>query len=225
LKAHPETVAACAKMVKIIDLNSGTLRLHNAKSKKNLTDCFASTFTLESYKAFAEEVQAIWIGKRYNETDGIVKTLDGKPRHIYVRWSVASGHEKTLSRVFVTLVDITEHKRMEEALHSEDILLGGVAVATNILLTDADLGSAINQTLELLGEAINLDWIHLFKYDDSSMKGDSRSWNFQWIRNEILSLKVNHELNRMQHYLAGEQLAKDAFFRPTYKKLNSRISF
>ena len=92
-----------------------------------------------------------------------------------------------------------------EALHSKDILLGGVAVPTNILLTDADLGSAINQTLELLGEAINVDRIHLFKYDDSGIRGDSRSWNFQWIRNEVLSLKVNHELNRKQHYLTGER--------------------
>jgi hypothetical protein len=87
-------------------------------------------------------------------------------------------------------------------------LLGGVAVATNILLTDTDLGSAINQTLELLGEAINVDRIHLFEYDNSSIKGDSKRWNFEWIRNEALSLKVNPELNRKQHYLAGERWQK-----------------
>jgi PAS domain S-box-containing protein len=107
LRAHPETVAACVKMVKIIDINSGTLRLHNAKSKKDLTDSLDSTFAPESYNAFAEELQTIWSGKRYNETDAIVKTLDGKPRHVHIRWSVASGHEKTLSRVFATLMDIT----------------------------------------------------------------------------------------------------------------------
>jgi PAS domain S-box-containing protein len=208
LRAHPETVAACVKMVKIIDINSGTLRLHNAKSKKDLTDSLDSTFAPESYNAFAEELQTIWSGKRYNETDAIVKTLDGKPRHVHIRWSVASGHEKTLSRVFATLMDITEHRRMEEALHSKDILLGGVAVATNILLTDTDLGSAINQTLELLGEAISVDRIHLFEYDNSNIKGDSKSWNFEWIRNEALSLKVNPELNRKQHYQAGERWQK-----------------
>jgi PAS domain S-box-containing protein len=51
--------------------------------------------------------------------------------------------------------DITERKRAEQALQNKDYMLAGVAVATNILLTENDLESAINQALELLGVAAN----------------------------------------------------------------------
>ena len=63
--------------------------------------------------------------------------------------------------------DITERKRAEEALRNKDILLGGVAVATNILLTETDLNYAINQTLELLGAAIGADRVYIFEIRES----------------------------------------------------------
>ena len=49
--------------------------------------------------------------------------------------------------------DITERLRAEEKLHNKDILLGGVAVATNILITDTDLNQALNQTLGAFGNS------------------------------------------------------------------------
>ena len=66
--------------------------------------------------------------------------------------------------------DITERKRAEEALRNKDILLGGVAVATNILLTETDLNYAINQTLELLGAAIGADRVYIFEIANPKRK-------------------------------------------------------
>jgi len=57
------------------------------------------------------------------------------------------------------ITDITTNKHSEEALRNKDILLGGVAVATNILLIEADLNTSINETLELLGAATRVDRI------------------------------------------------------------------
>jgi len=53
--------------------------------------------------------------------------------------------------------DITDRKQVEQALQDKDYLLAGVAIATNILLTEKDLKSAINQSLELLCAAASVD--------------------------------------------------------------------
>ena len=65
------------------------------------------------------------------------------------------------------ITDITERKYAEEALRNKDRLLQGVALATNILLTETDLNSAINQTLELLGSAAEVDRVYIFKNHQS----------------------------------------------------------
>ncbi len=194
LKDHPEIIVACAGLVKVLDINGAALDLHKAKSKKDLLDHLTDTFTAESYDAFADELLAIWTGERYMETDAVVKTLDGALRNVHVRWSVALGSEKTLSRVFVSLADITEHKRMEEELHNKDILLGGVAFATNILLTETDLSYAINQTLELLGAATSVDRTYIFENHDSKKGEHLASLRYEWAREDAISQKNDPNL-------------------------------
>jgi PAS domain S-box-containing protein len=90
--------------------------------------------------------------------------------------------------------DITERKRSEEALRNKDILLGGVAVATNLLLTETDLNYAINQTLELLGAAIGADRVYIFEISESKMKQYSVIRHFEWIRDNAASLMDNSNL-------------------------------
>jgi PAS domain S-box-containing protein len=202
LKDHPGTIAACAERVKLLDVNGAALDLHKAKSKKELLGQLTNTFTPKSFDAFAKELLAIWNGERYIETDAIIKTLDGRPRHVRVRWSVARGYEKTLSRVFVSLADITEHKRMEEALRNKDILLSGVAVATNILLTETDLDSAINQTLELLGTAARVDRIYIFENHDAKKGEYLARPRYGWSREIAVSEKGNTDLQDISHSMA-----------------------
>jgi PAS domain S-box-containing protein len=198
LKDHPVTVVECAKLIRMLDVNGAALDLHKARSKKELLGQLTNTFTSESFDAFAKELLAIWNSERYIETDAIVKTLDGRPRHVRVRWSVARGYEKTLSRVFVSLADITEHKRMEEALNNKDILLSGVAVATNILLTETDLDRAINQTLELLGTAARVDRIYIFESYHAKGGDYSASLRYEWER-EIGILRKGDPIQDLPH--------------------------
>ncbi|MCJ7782807.1 MAG: sensor histidine kinase, partial [Desulfobacterales bacterium] len=56
-------------------------------------------------------------GKTTFEVDTVNQTLKGEPFHINLRWSVAPGHEKTLSKVLVSIMDITERKLAEEQLN------------------------------------------------------------------------------------------------------------
>ena len=116
LVQHPDVVSRCAGLMKILDANQATLELHEAGSKTELLENIEKTFLRKSYETFSKELVAILNGETQMKTDSVVQTLNGVPREVVVHWSVYPGHEKTLSRVLVSLIDITERKRAEEEL-------------------------------------------------------------------------------------------------------------
>lgn len=120
LTQHPETVRQCAETVKIVDVNQAALALHAAANKEDLLANLVNTFTQESFDTFRQELICLWNGKTETTRDGIVKTLAGEPRNVTVSFSVCPGYEGTLSRVIVSLIDITERKRAEQALRESE---------------------------------------------------------------------------------------------------------
>jgi PAS domain S-box-containing protein len=117
---HPEAVAKCASMVKVIDVNTASLRLYRARSKEDLRSGLAKIFSRESYYPFTEELVAIAEGKTRFQKDADIRTLRKETRHVSLTWSVAPGHEDTLSKVVVAITDVTEAKEAEEALRRSE---------------------------------------------------------------------------------------------------------
>jgi PAS domain S-box-containing protein len=110
---HPEIVSQCANLVKIIDVNRAALRLHEAESKDELKTGLAKTFTPESFKTFRDELVLLWNGETEMVSDAVVKTFKGEPRKVEVHYSIPPGYEKTLSRVIVSLVNVTGRRDSE----------------------------------------------------------------------------------------------------------------
>ena len=117
---RPDAVAKCASMVKVIDVNTASLRLYRARSKEDLKSGLAKIFARESYYPFTEELVAIAEGKTRFQKDADIRTLRRETRHVSVTWSVAPGHEETLSKVVVAITDVTEAKEAEEALRRSE---------------------------------------------------------------------------------------------------------
>ncbi|MEJ2466472.1 MAG: PAS domain S-box protein [Candidatus Thiodiazotropha sp.] len=118
---HPESVQQCADLVKIIDVNRATLKLHGAISKEELLAGLANTFTPDSFNTFREELACLWHGETELQRDAVVKTLAGEPRNVSIYFTVCPGYEETLGRVFVSLIDITERKQSEQALFDSEL--------------------------------------------------------------------------------------------------------
>ncbi len=112
---HPEMVAHCVALVKVIDVNKATLELFQASDTTELLNNLDRVFTPESYHIFREELIAIAEGKTAFASEGVNRTLAGEAIHISLNWSAMSGYEDTLSKVIVSLIDITERKRAEAA--------------------------------------------------------------------------------------------------------------
>jgi signal transduction histidine kinase/ABC-type amino acid transport substrate-binding protein len=113
---HPETIVQCADLAKIVAVNRAALTLHGAENEKELLAGLANTFTPESFDTFKQELVCLWNAGTRMTRDAAVKTLAGEPRNVTVYFAVCPGYEGTLSKVIVSLVDITERKYAEETI-------------------------------------------------------------------------------------------------------------
>jgi PAS domain S-box-containing protein/putative nucleotidyltransferase with HDIG domain len=113
LHSHPDVAAECARLVKITNVNQATLKLFRATSKAELFHNLDRVFGPESYDAFAEELVTIAEGLTEFQRTGINRTLAGDRLDVSLSWSAVPGYEGSLSRVIISLVDITERRRAE----------------------------------------------------------------------------------------------------------------
>ncbi len=116
-----------------------------------------------------------------------VKRKDGTTFQASYTFSIVNNINSERIGLVGVSADITERIQAEEELRNKDILLGGVAIATNILLTETDLDSAINQTLELLCAAAKLDWVYIFENHDSEINEHLASLRYEWVGDTIVS--------------------------------------
>ncbi|EKD89138.1 MAG: PAS/PAC sensor hybrid histidine kinase [uncultured bacterium] len=118
---YPEEIGHCVSLIKVMDVNNQALKLTKANSKSELfkkMDCILD----ESFaRDFLPEILNIAEGKTEFEWEGINNTLDGTPIFVNLRWTVVEGFEKTLSKVIVSMIDVSKSKKAEaELLASEE---------------------------------------------------------------------------------------------------------
>ncbi len=116
LKSHPEVVRQLIKLIRVIDVNNATLKLHKARSKKKFFEGIGKDFLRESTDEFIEELSAFSGGKTTYQAETGMRTLAGDMRLVDLQVSIQPGHEETWARVLVSFSDITERKKAEEAL-------------------------------------------------------------------------------------------------------------
>ena len=117
---HPEHLARCVAMVKIVDVNKTTMDMYQVETKEPFLKRLDLFFIEESYEAFKEAIITLCEGKTSFEADTVTHTATGEIRHIYMKWSLAPGYEETWSKILVSIVDVTERKQAEEALNRSE---------------------------------------------------------------------------------------------------------
>ncbi|MFY0533440.1 STAS domain-containing protein [Nannocystis pusilla] len=116
LRSHVDDVITCVGMVKILDVNRTTLELCQAPNKDQLLQALSVVFNQDSLDTFRRELVALGNGAMFYEEETTICTLLGESRNIMFRVVVGADCEQTWERCFVSLVDITDRKRAEEAL-------------------------------------------------------------------------------------------------------------
>ena len=124
LVEHPEDMAKCASIVKVVSVNEATLGLYGAKTVEELLGELGRVLIHESQaeSRFREELVALWEGKMRFASEFDNQTLTGDIKHVSLVLTVVPGYEKTLERVLVSIVDLTESMEMEQRLQQSERL-------------------------------------------------------------------------------------------------------
>ena len=104
-----------ASKVKIIDVNSATVRLFNANSKDQFLAGIDKTFGNDAILVFIDELTAIWEKEESFTKEAFFKTLDGKVMHGIVTLQIPK-QLKQFSNISVSIIDITNLKKAENEL-------------------------------------------------------------------------------------------------------------
>jgi diguanylate cyclase (GGDEF)-like protein/PAS domain S-box-containing protein len=132
LKLHPQEVAVCMSKVRTVDFNDSFMALFEGKSREELSEGFFQVNTEEFYRVALEIIPMVADGNVSRDRETILRTLRGDRRIALVKALVVSGYEDTLSRIVISLVDITERKEAEEALRASEQRYRDLAIRDNL---------------------------------------------------------------------------------------------
>ncbi|MBI9052394.1 MAG: PAS domain S-box protein [Bacteroidales bacterium] len=154
---NPEKLQELAHYVKIVEINNPVVELHEADSKEQLLKGLSDIFTKESFDAFKEEVIAIAQGLNKYEIEGVVGTLQGNRKDVHLKWVVVPGYEKSMEKVYVSTIDITDKKKAENLLIEREQHLRTVFdAAKNVSFIRTDLNGEDSQILDFSPGAENI---------------------------------------------------------------------
>lgn len=116
LTAHPDEVRRMAMLVRVVDVSPACVRLFGAGSRDELIDNLPAYFREGAWDVFREELTVLANGYTTFQSEAPLRDARGEERIVSLHLAVAPGSELTLSRVLVTMLDITERKAAEEAM-------------------------------------------------------------------------------------------------------------
>ena len=122
LATHPDFVQRAISLVKIIDVNDTTLTLLEARTKDELLVSLHRIFLPETQEAFAGELIAIAEGHTRFEAETVLRTMQGKQLSVLFTFAYPAD-SATLDSVLVSMMDITERKRLDNELRRSQAYL------------------------------------------------------------------------------------------------------
>jgi two-component sensor histidine kinase/prenyltransferase beta subunit len=106
----------CAELVEILDVNRATLSLHGLSDKKEMLGPLSNFLRRDSLPVFLDQIMALHSGNLPFESEVEELAVSGEKRALIIQLVLPPGYEETWSRVFLTIIDVTERKREKDRI-------------------------------------------------------------------------------------------------------------
>jgi putative nucleotidyltransferase with HDIG domain len=133
--AHPHELNHLASLIKIENINQTSVEMFGAESKAELLEKLPVFFNRKSMPFFKQELLALTRGDRNFYSEVPIHNLKDQPLVLMLYLNVLPGYERTLSKVLVSFVEITDRKRREDELQ----LMATVSAALRIATTRSEM--------------------------------------------------------------------------------------
>ena len=140
LETHPDAVYQCLDLIKVMDVNKATLQLYGVSDKTEMLEKSPSIRSGPGLAAFQNELTGIAEGKSHFEWTGQNLTLDGEEMQVQLSTSALPEYESDLSRVIISVMDITKLKNAEMELNRRNRQLESLHHVSLELLKSAENG-------------------------------------------------------------------------------------
>ena len=145
LAEHPELARETFASIKVTDANEAAVALFGAASKQEFFDALPRLATREVKAAWVAQLIAVAEGRRSVE-EVVLTTIGGETVHTLVALVLppeSSGYRSVL----VTVVDLSERKRAEQALNHAQSALAHMTRVTTLGELTASIAHEVNQPL------------------------------------------------------------------------------
>jgi diguanylate cyclase (GGDEF)-like protein/PAS domain S-box-containing protein len=180
---NPEELSKCGSLVRVTNVNEATLRLYDATSKDELLGGLNQILDDDSKVVFKDELVALSEGAHHFEAEISQRTMQGRKILGYLRLSIAPGSEEEWDKVFVTVIDITARKLLEQRLretlsHTEslartDVLTGSLNRRAIMEQARAELARAERERTSLGLAIVDMDFLKEINDEHGHLIGDA----------------------------------------------------
>ncbi len=115
-REHPGLAVEFGGLIQVVNVNQATLDLYGARTKDELLGSLELVLGEASDPEIADQLATFAEGHHRFESETTLFRLNGETGVSLVSVSIAPGSEESWSRVFVSVVDVTDRKEMERLL-------------------------------------------------------------------------------------------------------------
>jgi response regulator RpfG family c-di-GMP phosphodiesterase/PAS domain-containing protein/putative methionine-R-sulfoxide reductase with GAF domain len=157
LNKNPKAVDECLRLIKVVDVNQATLRLYHAQNKEEYIANLPKIFGTKFRELFWLVLIAIANGQREFEGTGVNYKMTGEPVHFILRLTISPAYEHSLSRVIVSIFDISERQKAEQQIQSHLQRLAALRTIDMAITASLDLRVTLDVLLDQVTSHLQVD--------------------------------------------------------------------